>query len=93
MSPDTFLCSTLFILILFFGGIIALLALQMYWVAVGCLAVGMVAGLIYIVYLRCQPSVSVETEQPHRIPADKIRIVQRTDPEEKYETKKRESKV
>jgi len=90
MSPNTFLYSTLFILILFFGGIIVLLALQMYWVAAGCLAVGMVADLIYIIYLRCHPSVSVEPEQLHRIPADKIRIVQRTDPEEKYETKNRE---
>ena len=94
----SFLYSSRCLLILFFGGIIALIVLQLYTVAIACLAASIVIGMIYMLYLQCQQPKRVEPKKPHFVPADQIKIVQdaKTEDiiiEEKYETKKRESKM
>jgi len=92
------LYSSLCLLILFFGGIIALIVLQLYWVAITCLTAGIIIGMMYMLYLQCQQPKRVEPQKPHFVPAGLIKIVQHTKTEdivieEKYETKKRESKM
>jgi Flp pilus assembly protein TadB len=94
----SFLYSSLCFLIIFFGGIIALIVLQLYWVAITCLSAGIVIVMAYMLYLLCQqPKRSQQSKcSQHFVPAGQIRIVQQPENiviEEKYETNKRESKM
>lgn len=72
MLRQTFIC----LFILFFAANIGLILLQLYSVAITCLVIGIVVGMIYLVYVQCHQTTRV---QPTKIVAlQQIKMVQNT---------------